>query len=642
VDIGRPHAVAFRRSTGGVFLNPADVHAAPELVVPLRAGPLRLVFDRGELRWIRLGEREVLRGIYVAVREPGWATVPGTMEDLVIEAEPDSFRVRFVSRHRRGDVHFDWEGRIDGFADGRIVYSLDGRAGRTFLRNRIGFCVLHPLACAGRECLLETVDGDRRATVFPALVSPHQPFFQVRAILHEVTAGVEAEVRLEGETFETEDQRNWGDASFKTYGTPLALPYPAEVSEGAEIRQAVTVRLFGVRAEPVREAVATVPGAMPKPRNSAEPVIVLAGAAASMVRPALGLGGAGLVELDEAAAQRLRPLRLDHLRADLRLAEEGWEVALERAAANARLVGAPLELALFVPEPAGPALAALAARVAALGAPVASWLLWQADGLHTPGGLAAAARALLSGVAPGALFGGGTNRYFAELNRQRPSPAGLDRVAFSLNPQVHAFDDATIVECLGSLPSLADTVRSFAPGAGIAISPVTLRPREDPRPASSRGPGEPPFTDDPRQPTPFAAAWTLGLLAAAARARLASLTLFELLGPRGVLDANAGTPFPVALALADVAAVQGAAVLDVRSRRPERVQVLALHAGSRTRLFLANVTGATHPVRIEGLAGAARLAALGDPGRGEESGAEVELAPHAIVRLDVGEAELPG
>jgi hypothetical protein len=37
---------------------------------PLRAGPLSLVFDRGQLGWIRIGDREVLRGIYAAVRTP--------------------------------------------------------------------------------------------------------------------------------------------------------------------------------------------------------------------------------------------------------------------------------------------------------------------------------------------------------------------------------------------------------------------------------------------------------------------------------------------------------------------------------------------------------------------------------------------
>ena len=303
----------------------ADVHAAPDLAVPLRAGPLRLVFDRGELRWIRLGEREVLRGLYVAVREEGWATVPAELEDLEIEAEPEAFRIRFRARHRRGGVLFDWVGRIQGGTDGRITYTMDGAAGSTFRRNRIGFCVLHPAeACAGRPCIVETVDGDRASSAFPSLVAPHQPFRNVRAILHEVTPGVEAEVRMEGETFETEDQRNWSDASFKTYGTPLHLPFPVEVAEGTRLAQSVTVRLFGVTSEPVQEAAATVPGALPKKRNSTEPVLVRVGRTGGFARPVVGLGGAGLGPIGAADAERLRSIGLDHVRADLRLEAPGW------------------------------------------------------------------------------------------------------------------------------------------------------------------------------------------------------------------------------------------------------------------------------------------------------------------------------
>ena len=34
----------------------------------LRAGPLSVIFDAGDLRYIKLGEREVIRRIYAAVR----------------------------------------------------------------------------------------------------------------------------------------------------------------------------------------------------------------------------------------------------------------------------------------------------------------------------------------------------------------------------------------------------------------------------------------------------------------------------------------------------------------------------------------------------------------------------------------------
>jgi hypothetical protein len=588
------------------------------------------------LRWIRLGEREVLRGIYVAVREEGWATVPAVLDDLEIEAEPEAFRIRFVARHRRTGVRFDWAGRMQGGTDGRITCSMDGAAASAFRRNRIGFCVLHPAeSCAGRPCIVETVDGDRAATFFPSLVAPHQPFRNVRAILHEVSPGVEAEVRMEGETFETEDQRNWSDASFKTYGTPLHLPFPVEVAEGTRVSQSVTLRLFGVTSEPVREAAATVPGALPKKRNSTEPVVVRVGKAAGFKRPTLGLGGAGLGPLGEQDAERLRSIGLDHLRADLRLAESGWEARLERASADAQAIGAPLELALFLPAEPVAVLRNLASRAAALRSRVACWLLFAPDGT-TADGHAALAREALGAAFPAALFGGGTDGHFAELNRRRPARRGLDRMVFALVPQAHAFDDATLVENLGSLRSIADTARGFATGVPLGISPVTLRPRVDPRPAGARERGEPPFTDDPRQATPFAAAWTLGFLAAAAEAGFDTLTFFELSGPRGVTAS--GVPFPVCHALADVAALPGAVVVPARSRRPERVRTLALRGGTRTRLFLANVTGDPHPVRLEGLPAGLRRAALGQAEPGEEVGAEIELAPHEIARLDVDTA----
>ena len=68
------------------------------------------------------------------------------------EAEPASFRVRFLAHHERGPVRFDWRAEIEGTPDGRIVFAVRGTAGASFLRNRIGLCVLHPAeACAGRR-----------------------------------------------------------------------------------------------------------------------------------------------------------------------------------------------------------------------------------------------------------------------------------------------------------------------------------------------------------------------------------------------------------------------------------------------------------------------------------------------------------
>ena len=40
-----------------------------------------------------------------------------------------------------------------------------------------------------------------------------------------------------------EDQRNWTDASYKTYSTPLDLPYSGYSGKGTIIKQSVTISI---------------------------------------------------------------------------------------------------------------------------------------------------------------------------------------------------------------------------------------------------------------------------------------------------------------------------------------------------------------------------------------------------------------
>ena len=65
-------------------------------------------------------------------------------------------------------------------------------------------------------------------------------------------------MEFEGDTFETEDQRNWTDASFKTYGGALSTPLPLALAAGHTVRQKVTFVL------PAAGALATpAPGDQP-------------------------------------------------------------------------------------------------------------------------------------------------------------------------------------------------------------------------------------------------------------------------------------------------------------------------------------------------------------------------------------------
>ena len=61
--------------------------------IPLTAGPVSMLFEpqNAFLRYIRLGEIEILRGVYVAVREDSWGTVTPVLSNLEINAESESF-----------------------------------------------------------------------------------------------------------------------------------------------------------------------------------------------------------------------------------------------------------------------------------------------------------------------------------------------------------------------------------------------------------------------------------------------------------------------------------------------------------------------------------------------------------------------
>jgi hypothetical protein len=220
-------------------------------LLTLTAGPLTAEYDSGSLRYIRFAGSEVLRRVLVAVRDSSWHTIPATLSKETIVQNADSFRISFTANH---EIGFVWDGSIEGDRDGTIRFAMSGKATRTFWRNRIGICVLHPIAeCAGHDCIVEHSDGTGETSHFPTLISPHQPFLDIRALRYGPLR-----IEMAGDVFETEDQRNWTDASFKTYSTPLSIPIPVEIHAGDEVVQSVSISLVGRALPAAPERGATI------------------------------------------------------------------------------------------------------------------------------------------------------------------------------------------------------------------------------------------------------------------------------------------------------------------------------------------------------------------------------------------------
>ena len=574
-------------------VSPAQLYGEPSEGAPerlfLRAGPLRMVLEAGTLRYLTVGEHEILRGIYAAVRDENWGTVPGVLRDVEVDDQGDAFEVRFTSEHVTDTVHFVWRGHITGESTGRVRFSFDSEAKTTFERNRIGFCVLHPMSCAGAPCEVEHTDGRVTEARFPVAISPHQPFENVRAIRHEVKEGLWAEVQMEGDTFEMEDQRNWTDASFKTYCTPLANPFPVRVEKGTKIEQHITVKLRGP---------------LPNATISDETLSFRVSQAASPL-PSLGLG-AGRSALQPEELKRVKALDLSHLRLDLDL-QKDFVSLLEQKTGEARALGLNLELALHLSDDAEAELRALARALRDLTPPIARVLIFHKDEKSTDKRWLEQSRKSL----PDVPLAGGTDAFFTELNRGRPPTNALDLVTYSLNPQVHAFDNASLIE---TLPAQAVTVESAGRFSGekpVIVSPVTLKMRRNPN-AAGDGVLSLEQRTDPRQASLFGAGWTLGSLKHLFQSDAASLTYFKTTGPLGVMTngemspdfpASLNSVYPVYHAFADVGEFKGGEVTASSSSHPLLFEGLVLRKDGRQRLMLANFTADEQTVKLDGLNG---------------------------------------
>ena len=242
----------------------------PEPSRRLTAGPLAVDLEAGDLRDIRFGGVEVLRAISFLVRSPRWATYEKEITGLTLSETPDAFEVAYRATVRDGDARLDYAARIEGRANGSLVFRCDINPVTDFVTCRAGFVVLHPAAVAGGAVRVEHSDGGFEDTRFPTRIDPVQPMLDLRALTHEAAPGLMATCRMEGDVFEMEDQRNWTDASFKTYVRPLSRPWPYNLPAGSHATQSVSLSVQGTplaeRGEgaPIGVELGAPVGAMPE------------------------------------------------------------------------------------------------------------------------------------------------------------------------------------------------------------------------------------------------------------------------------------------------------------------------------------------------------------------------------------------
>jgi len=622
----------------------------PKTPVHVTAGGAALTIVDGTVRWISAAGVETVRGIYGAVRDPSWATIQPVFTTYEGDIGNDAFEVRFRAECVReaGGIDVAWEGTISGASDGTVRFVFDGLCRSAFVTPRIGLCVLHPPRLAGQATTVETLFGTLEAR-FPDLITQYMPFSNMVSIRHDAGSPHETIVSFEGDVFETEDQRAFTDASYKTFSRPLEMPRPFKVEAGTVIRQVVTVRHLLAAGR-----VAAVTGGT---GGQAQASVVELGTATGTKFPSIGScqPPAGLAP-DPRVADAVRALALAHLRASIDTASAGALDAVDRAAAAAADAGAALDV-LLAGSADDPAIDGLLQRIAGTGTPVARLMAVDPAGNTTTAALAERVRDAMRSAGLDAPFVGGSRAYLYQLVSRGVPGDLVDAVSFPTNPQVHAFDEASMAETIEALDAGVRTASALAGGKPVVVAPISLRPLFNPDlvgPELAPPPGGLPWRYDKRQVGHFAAAWTLGSVAAFAAAGVTALTLHEAAGWGGLVAANhedlpempaaPGTILPVGRVVAALADLSGAELLAVESAPPIHAVAVRDVSGA-TRMLVANLGAESRQVAVRREVGpppVAEVAVLVLDGSGgatwqpvEMADGVMELPPSGVVNLRI-------
>ncbi|SLN27146.1 hypothetical protein AQS8620_00828 [Aquimixticola soesokkakensis] len=510
-------------------------------------GPVHVTLEDGTLRHLKIGGVEILRQAAFLVRDRDWGRVTPTLaparrddsDDALVLTQPMVFRtatgaldVTITATLRAHSLTLVATGQVTGLFD----------------TNRSGFTLLYPInGMAGARACVTHSDGSQEDKCFPDVIAPWQPFEDIAALTHQAN-GLAVTCAFAGDVFEMEDQRQWGDASFKIYNRPLARPWPYRLAQGAFPTQTMSLTW---QAAPK--------AAQPRPAGLTPALTDQRFAQTALVLDSAQAARAALSPQDlvQTGAQRV----LCHLdaTANTMAAQMDSFARLQSACPD---LAFDLELLGRFDASQTPEEELTAHRRAMDQAglsPASVFICPAVDRQSTPPGstwpdcpplvdIHSAAALVFADVPRGA----GMASFFPELNRKRPPRDGalaqeLAFITHGLCPIVHAADDVSVLETLEAIPHIARSARAIAGARGYRIGPCTLAMRQNPY--GNRTLPNPNLERicmadiDPRHFAAFGAAYLVGLASALAPFAPQVWTPAALYGPRGLLGAG---PVPLA------------------------------------------------------------------------------------------------
>lgn len=553
-------------------------------------GEVRGLLVGGDIRYVSIGGRPLVERLYGAVRDDAWNTVPYELIGRSVAWARDRWTLRFGKWHvsRAAGIDFRWYGHCVIHSDGTVMYTMRGTALKTFRYNKIGLNCHLPLGTfLGKEFSARGPRGDAAGTL-PTAITPQYhdglrltPIFSPFGTLEvDLGGGDVLSVESYGAESEVQDHRNWGDGNLKVYCPPQTETETMTLGVGDSIWQRMVFRLRRT-AEPRQKVKPTGTSAVRDQTAGREAEVSSGWVATSAptrvsVRilgeggtlPDIGLtldqrvlsaveSGVGPLTLsgdrsEDIASERplllrLRQLGLGHLRARVNLQGENPSAVLRQAMRLTASVGCRLDLTVSAIGLAGvrwgPVVRTLDSsteselrrtlgRVILVGTPGG---ISDADWVTAPNAVERIGRQLARWSDRKVRVGGGTSRFFTELNRVRPLWPRADLVGFTLNPQVHACDDFSLFDNLGAFRDVAAECHRLFPNKQVVIDDLALVGECGPFGGGPQEKGGRPQSVDVRQGTVLAAAWTLGAIKQLGLGGVDAVNIFETTGARGVM-----------------------------------------------------------------------------------------------------------
>jgi len=539
----------------------------------LTLGQLGIELADGVVRKIKWHGVELLRGISYPIRDVDWGTLPceDCFSEISIDGESAKLHRSFCTRN--GGFAGDFSLKANSSGEAKLELNLVALNDQTV--SRAGFILLHPIVeLAGKPLTIMSDNGTQLPTYFPLQISPTQPARDIEGMKYTID-GCSISIKMAGDIFEMEDQRNWSDASYKTYCRPLALPFPYMVKKGETIQQRISLSVNG---NPKHQNGANVPNSLFIPEKiSSEtiPVTQLAFEPNWHGEISEKIEGIAKVHRYDLRSEQLDPAMINNSVFSLELVTSD---GLEQARQQLAIFAQTLEDADLTPS-----------HVIAL--PAAYLKSYQPDGEWPTGATPSDLVMLARSTFPNAKIGGGMLTNFTELNRHRPDISSIDYVSHGTSAIVHAADDESVFQTIETLPQIFSSMRALAPETPYRLGLVSIGMRTNPYgeglATNPEGMPRTMIDADPRHGSMFAAAWVVAAMSATNGFDIETVTLGAEKGPFGIVRDTTEPLIPCFHAINGLNSMAGMRRLEAEIADPS-LYVVAGEANNTAHLIIAN------------------------------------------------------